>query len=528
MLYGFNIWQFLGGIALFVYAMSLMEESLKQIGSRKLKKFLQKQSGKPLRMMAASTVVTALLQSSSVVILMVLSFTGAGLMNMRGALASSLGANLGTTLDSWIIALIGFKINFEALSFPLLALGLGITLFLKKQRRMYPLIPLLSGLAFLFISLEWMKNSVDKDSLNDVLNLSGIPPLGFIPVGFVITAVIQSSSAAMAITLSALYNHLIPFEAAAAVVIGSELGTTIKFLIGSANSSADKRRVAWGNFSMNLATVIIASIALYPLAYLSHDLLSPGNDLTALVIFQSGINLSSIILFLPFLGAFGNYLEARIKEKDSGRLSQFIYRKTAVLVSDSLELASCEIAHLTEKCVSYNKSMMRVATPETETDYDQLKKLQGEILAYLASIPPQSMNQEETALHGKLLTGVRHLLRSVKNIKDIRHNLEEMNHTASDRLYHLGESIRNSALQFYQEFSGITNPALPDAAMKAAALETHNREWYETDIARIMAALSEQKIEEKDAVMLLNVYREIYSSNKALIRTAEDLRNLGD
>ena len=119
-------WQLLAGIAIFIFAMNLLEDSLKHLAGRPFKKFLQNQTNHKLRAIAGGTIVTAVLQSSSVVLLMVLSFVGAGIMNMRNALAVTLGANLGTTLDSWIVATLGFKVELDAISYPVLAISLLI------------------------------------------------------------------------------------------------------------------------------------------------------------------------------------------------------------------------------------------------------------------------------------------------------------------------------------------------------------------------------------------------------------------
>ncbi len=116
-----NWGQLLGGLAIFMFAMSLLEESLRELAGRPFKKFLQNQTSNKIKAIAGGAIVTGVLQSSSVVLLMVLSFVGAGIMSMRNALAVTLGANLGSTLSGWIVATVGFKVSLDAISYPALA-----------------------------------------------------------------------------------------------------------------------------------------------------------------------------------------------------------------------------------------------------------------------------------------------------------------------------------------------------------------------------------------------------------------------
>ena len=540
---GFNFWQFLAGIAVFLYAMSLIESSLKNLAGRSFKKFLQKQSQNKVKMIAASTAVTSVLQSSSVVLLMVLSFVGAGLMNMRGALAAVLGSNLGTTLDSWVIALIGFKINFAAVSYPLLAVAMAGLFVSKKNTKLFHATTFLIGFAFIFIALEWLKTSADQSIEVYLGNVKQWHYLLFVPIGFLVTAVIQSSSVTIAITLTALHNNLIPFESAVAVVIGSELGTTLKFLIGSVGGIPDKKRVAWGNFILNFVTMAIATILLHPLVYLIQKIVKIEDPLTGLVAIQTSINLLSIIIFYPLLGVFATFLERFFKEHSPEYLTKYIRKSTAALPGDSLDLAGKETIHLLYETIELNKRVfgfeeeknsgwinsIREYTTNSNAyseTYQRIKLLQGEILEYIAEIPKDEMSEKELEQIGKLINITRHVLRSAKNLKDIRHNLEEFESTANDHLFNLYKMIRERAKTFYSEFQLLTMESEKINAEIISTLTDRNRKQYEDAIASILLVLRDQKISELDSSTLLNVYHEIYASDKALIRALADLKDI--
>jgi phosphate:Na+ symporter len=538
----FNFWLFIAAVAVFVYAMSLIEHSVKNLAGRSFKKFLQKQSKDRIKMIAASTVVTAFLQSSSVVLLMVLSFVGGGLMNLRGALAATLGCNLGTTLDSWVIALIGFKINFNTISYSLLGIALfGLLLFRSKTRIAY-ITTFLIGFAFIFISLEWFKSCVDKSLESYLGNFKELHYLLFIAVGLFITAIIQSSSVTIAITLSALHNQLIPFESAAAVVIGSELGTTLKFLIGSVNGSADKKRVAWGNSFMNLATMMVAALMLQPLLYFIRETIGIKDALTGLVVFQTGINLAAVLVFYPTLGMLARFLENIFREDADDEFTKYIGKSAVALPGDALEISEKEIAHLMYETIEFNKWALSITKKETMSwvstiikltsdssfseSYEKLKLLQGEILEYIAEIPKEGMTEAEVEQTGRMINIIRHVLRSSKNLKDIRHNLDEFESSANDELFDLYEQMRVLARDFYEEFRNLLNDTGRTTQEKIAELVAKNRKEYDASISVMLSALKNNSISELDSSNLLNVYREIYSSNKALIRALADLRGL--
>ncbi len=540
---GFHPWQFLAGIAGFVYAMRLVESSLRHLAGRPFKKFLQRQAQNKLKTMAAATVTTAVLQSSSIVILMVLSFVGAGLLGMRGALAAVLGCNLGTTLDSWVIALLGFNLDLDALAFPLLAAALAGMLVFRRNRRWQQASRLFVGIAFLFVSLEWLKTSL-------IVSVEGIPHwilslpyLAFIPVGLLLTSVIQSSSATIAITLAVLYNGLLPFENAAAVVIGSELGTTVKFLLASAGGIPDKKRVAWGNFILNVVTCVGAAVVLKPLVHLLTGVWAIGDPLIALVSFQSGINILSILLFYPFLGIFAAGLSRTIHDEDL-TVTHYIGHAEVPLPEDALALAEKEVAHLLQETLGLNRSawnedadddrsrkgpMKMLSPPPTYAErYERLKLLQGEILEFIAHMRPGDMNEQELASAGRLAAASRQLLRAAKNVKDIRHNLEAFESTANDHVYGQLTVLRKDTQGFYADLQALAQSPGRCDARSVQALSARNKANYESATASLLPLLRDGRITELDSSDLLNVFRELYSSNKALVQALTDLARLQD
>src|SRR6185503_20086219 len=323
-----DIWKMLAGIAIFLIGINFLESSLQDLAGRKFKLFLKKQTENKLKAIGGGAIVTAVLQSSSLVSLMVLAFVGAGIIKMQNALAVILGANLGTTLDSWIVALAGFKLNIENIALPVTGIaGIGYALF-NKQSAWYNWSRFLLGFSFLFVGLGYMKTGIED--MVKTVNLDQYeqsPSIIFFLIGFIITTLIQSSSATIAITLSALHAGAVNLYDAMAIILGSEVGTTIKLFIASIKGMAAKKRVALGNFLFNIINVSLILVFLSPIHSLITGIIGIKDELIALVFFQSLVNIIGIILFYPLLNVFGRFLEKQFRSADDETM--FIHKVDA-------------------------------------------------------------------------------------------------------------------------------------------------------------------------------------------------------
>ena len=248
-----DAWQFLAGLMLFLLAMSLVEEAVHALAGRRFKTLIAENTSSPLRGIFSGTVATAVLQSSSVVSLMMLAFVGARVVAMRQALLVVFGANLGTTATGWIVATIGFKLDLESLALPLLALG-GLLHLVVPRRALAQTGRLVLGIGLLLLALTFMKDAVESISaFIEPEVLWGFSVFEFLLFGTLFSAVMQSSSATMVITLSLLNAGVIELESAAALIIGADLGTTSTVLLGALGGTANKKRLAMGHFLFNLA-----------------------------------------------------------------------------------------------------------------------------------------------------------------------------------------------------------------------------------------------------------------------------------
>lgn len=251
-----------GALGLFLYGMKLMSEALQKVAGNKMRQILGAMTNSRIKGVFTGLLVTTAIQSSSATTVMIVSFVNAGLLSLIGSIGVIMGANIGTTITAWIIAILGFKVSLSFLSLPLI--GISFPLFFSKNSARKSWGEFIIGFAILFIGLQFLKESVPGINNNpEALNfLSSFTDLGFlsvlifIAVGTVLTIIIQSSSATMALTLVMCYNGLIPFELAAAMVLGENIGTTITANIAAVVANVSAKRTARAHLIFNMFGVI--------------------------------------------------------------------------------------------------------------------------------------------------------------------------------------------------------------------------------------------------------------------------------
>ncbi|MGZ4034678.1 MAG: Na/Pi cotransporter family protein, partial [Bacteroidia bacterium] len=281
-----DFWKLFAGLGMFLYGMLHLEDTMKQIEGRTFKLFLRDHTKNKLSAIFSGTIVTGILQSSSIVNLIVLSFVGAGLLSMRNALGVVIGANVGGTFNSWLVAMLGFKVDIGAFTLPIIgASGIGIILF-RNKKTLYRISRFCMGFGLLFLGLDFMKESMDslirEFDFTPYLNYNRIV---FVLIGFIITALIQTSAATVVIVLSALYAKIITIEIAVSLVLGAELGTTVKILLGSIGGIAAKKRVAFGNIIFNIVTSLLGFIFMIPIIKFISNIIGLHDPLLILVSF---------------------------------------------------------------------------------------------------------------------------------------------------------------------------------------------------------------------------------------------------
>ncbi len=258
-----NFLELVGSLGLFLYGMKIMSEGLQKIAGEQLRSILAAMTRNRVMGVFTGILITALIQSSSAASVMVVSFVNAGLLTLAQSIGVIMGANVGTTVTAWMISLFGFgKFSISMLSVPLLGIGLPLIFSAKSKRK--SLGEFIFGFAFLFLGLDWLKDSMpDLQNNPEVLAfVSGFADLGFLStiifllIGTVLTVIVQSSSATVAITLIMCSRGWIGFESAAAMIMGENIGTTITANIAAFSANVSAKRAAFAHLMFNVLGVI--------------------------------------------------------------------------------------------------------------------------------------------------------------------------------------------------------------------------------------------------------------------------------
>ncbi len=316
----------LGGVGLFLLGMGLMTDGLRLAAGPALERGLARSTQTRWRGLASGALVTVLVQSSSAVTVATIGFVNAGLLTLGQALWVLFGANVGTTMTGWLVALVGMKFDIDLLALPLIGIGMLLRLGGEGARR-GALGMALGGFGVLFLGIDLLKETftgvaaqIELPSGQGVVGL-----LAMVLVGILMTVLMQASAAALVLAFSAAQSGLVSLEAAAAVVIGANIGTTVTALLAAIGATANAKRSAAAHILFNLLT---GAVAFFILPWLLAGLGLAGrwlgmDDAAAaqLALFHTVFNLLGVVLIWPLADGLGRFLQQRFRtaEEDEAR-----------------------------------------------------------------------------------------------------------------------------------------------------------------------------------------------------------------
>lgn len=328
--YGFfDALSLLGALGFFIYGMKVMSEGIQKVAGSKMRGILSSMTSNRVKGVFTGFTITGLVQSSSATTVLVVSFVNAGLLSLTESIGVIMGANIGTTITAWLISIIGFKVKIATYALPIIAFGFPLMFFNRDKLKFWG--EVLVGFALLFMGLSLLKDSVpDLESNPEILEfLSRYTDLGFLStlifvgIGTFMTVIVQSSSAAMALTLVMANNGWIPFELAAAMVLGENVGTTITANLAALIGNVHAKRAALSHFIFNIFGVIWITILLHPVLYLVDTyIVSTGGDspyTTAtgipigLSLFHTSFNIVNTLLLVGFVNLIARIVTKAIK-----------------------------------------------------------------------------------------------------------------------------------------------------------------------------------------------------------------------
>ena len=440
----FDVLTMIGGLALFLYGMNAMGDGLSKLSGGKLERILEKLTSNRLFAVLLGAGVTAIIQSSSATTVMVVGFVNSGIMKLQQAVGIIMGANIGTTMTSWLLSLVeveGSNIFMQMLkptSFsPILAIiGMIMIMSANANSRKKDIGNILIGFAILMFGMDTMSDAVsglkDVPEFTSILTAFSNPILGMI-AGAVLTAVIQSSSASVGILQALCATGAVNFGAALPIIMGQNIGTCITAIMSAFGASKNAKRASMIHLYFNLIGTLVFMIGFYTLnAFFHFEILSHPADATGIAIVHSLFNIGCSIFWFPFANVLVKLATLTIRDKENEveekhefamlderfleqpafamQLCREMANKMALTVKDALYLSL-------ETLTSYSdKKVERVLTMEAEVD-----RYEDALGSYLVKLNNKDLTQEDSHTLSVLL----HCINDFERIGDHAVNLVE-------------------------------------------------------------------------------------------------------
>jgi len=474
--YGFiDFLTLVGSLGFFLYGMKLMSEALQKVAGDKMRTILAKMTSNPVKGVFTGLFITAVIQSSSATTVMMVSFVNAGLLSLTESIGVIMGANIGTTITAWLISLLGFKVNISIISLPLI--GIGFPLLFSKTNKRKSWGEFIIGFAMLFLGLDFLKGSVpDIKNHPEILEfLSAYTSHGFashlifLIIGSVLTMIIQSSSATMALTLVMCNNGWISFDIAAAMVLGENIGTAVTANIAAAIANVSAKRAARAHLIFNILGVIWVTIIFSQfLNAINWFILKTGNVSpyesahaipVALAIFHTTFNIANTLIFIWFTRFIILIVTKLVPQQDDTEEFRLQYIETGLMSTSELSIhqAKQEImvyANRIEKMYGYVEEMF------TETSekkffklYDKIEKYEGisdrmeeEIANYLTKIS----EGELSILGSKRIKAMLNIVTDLESMGDSCFNLAKTLMRKKDKKVWFDTPLRENLIQMIE------------------------------------------------------------------------------
>ncbi|WP_300452130.1 Na/Pi cotransporter family protein [Fusobacterium sp.] len=386
------LFKVVGGLGLFLYGMENMSSGMQKIAGDKLKKILAALTTNRIMAILMGIFVTGLAQSSSVSTVMTIGFINASLLTLQQGLGVILGANIGTTITGWLLAL-----NIGKYGLPIVGFAAIAFMFVKGEKSRTRALTVM-GFGFIFLGLELMSKGLSPlRTLPEFINLfhsfkadSFFGVVKVAMVGALLTGVVQSSSATLGITITLATQGLIDYPTAVALVLGENVGTTVTALLASLGASSNAKRAAYAHTLINIVGVMWATVIFRPyLSILAHFSDSTANMATAIATAHTMFNVINVILFIPFIGYLAKFLCTIVKDDDNGvvrvtKLSSLMVTLPNVVIDQTRTEVLTMAANIKEiffklEEVYYNPSKLEAYNEEIDAIEEKLDLYEKEV-----------------------------------------------------------------------------------------------------------------------------------------------------
>lgn len=415
----------IGGLGLFLLAIGMMTDGLKLAAGNALRTLLAKWSKTPFRGVVSGAAMTALVQSSSAVTVASLGFVNAGLLSMRHALGIVYGANIGTTMTGWLVAMVGFKLNIQAVALPMIGVGMILKL-LKPNSRLASVGIAIAGFGLFFVGIDSLKTAFE--GIVSTFDLSQFKAEGvegflmYLVIGFVMTVLTQSSSASIALTITAATSGMVGIYAAGAMVIGANIGTTSTAMFASIGATSSAKRVAAAQVVFNVATAVVAALILPLLFGLIHWItavaeIDAGPGIT-LAIFHTLFNLLGVALIFPLNDRLASFLEQRfVSFEEEASKPKHLDKNIAQTPDLAVNALILELLSVSDRFLHVYPKLFSQQSSEitaVENDIHGVEALCQHISQFIVDVERAALSEETTKALASLMRVEHYMLSSAQ------------------------------------------------------------------------------------------------------------------
>ncbi|MAD41765.1 MAG: sodium:phosphate symporter [Arcobacter sp.] len=547
------------GVAIFLFGMLSLEEGFKAFSGGGLEKILRKSTDKLYKSIGFGVLATTVMQSSSLVSVLTISFLGAGLIGLAQGIGIVFGANIGTTTGAWLVAGFGLKVNIAAYAMPMLVFG--VILIFQKSKSLKGFGYILAGLGFLFLGIHYMKEGFEafKSTINlTAFSVTGLKGLFiFTGIGIFATVVMQSSHATLVLIITALSVGQISYENALALAIGANVGTTITAIIGAMSSNIEGKRLAGAHLIFNMVTGLIAIIFIYQIMfsvnYISSYVGIANDDYSLkLAVFHTIFNTIGVVVMIPFIPKLVIFLESTLKspkediDKDIDN-AKFLNDSVLELPSTAMAAIKRETFHLYENAfeiiahgINVKRRNILSTMPLDEVveekfinvkiDIDnfynrKIKGIYGEIIDFSARAQT-NMTPEEIDQLFRLKLANKAIVEAIKDTKHLQKNLVLY---SNDKNGHIREEYRNmrkDLVSLLRSIDIISNTQEEEKVLVLLSkVKLHAQKYDFISNGTLDNLIRNGLITNKMATSLMNDSSYAFDISKKLISMAEILYN---
>jgi phosphate:Na+ symporter len=521
-----NIQQIAAGVAVFLFGMLSMDEGFKAFTGGTLERLLAISTNRIWKSLSFGILSTTLVQSSSLISVITISFLSSGLLDLVQGIGIIFGANIGTTTGAWLVSAFGLKVKISAYAMPMLIVG--IVFIMQSSKTIKGIGHILSGLGFLFLGIHFMKEGFE--AFRSVIDLQAFALEGvlgliiFVLLGLLATVVMQSSHATLVLIITALSTGQVSYENAIALAIGANIGTTITAIIGAMGANTAGKQLAAAHLIFNGVTAAVALALLNPLIF-SVDILSgwfgfsPEDYTLKLALFHTLFNTLGVCIMLPFIRPLAALLQRwmmddrrqqlnipvhredyRTTEIKPGYVSNIVFshpdtalsaivQETSRMWSNAIGVMSYalflnrdDVDSELPKDLIVGRSDIRAVTTDVDELYVRyIRPLNTAILEAVSKVPkPVSPQQNESLFALKL--ACRDLVNAIKDVKHLQKNLVRYQDSKNKALRMLYQDFRIQLATLMQQLENIVN--YPDEEDALLAFTLQHRRLLENDIVR--------------------------------------------